>query len=253
MWVRWSIIRFRLRLRITSTELDARVSHLSEWQTVVSNIQSLFYRTRGQEWAIDHFLHGRQPRKVACWRVCKSTAGGWIWLRGAEKIPYDNQKEGAQCVWCLLSRRHSDAVGTYEDSLLVLLFICSGCGYITRHWLRWELSRGVTSIEFALPLVHPSCSSLSLLLPSRSMMGLFSSTASSFSRAVKPRGQSVSEYREGVEKPPSDTEPDDTSILSVFSCKPQNHCYWRCFSRDENEGSIITSLISQLRKATASS
>ncbi|KAF9529458.1 hypothetical protein CPB83DRAFT_852709 [Crepidotus variabilis] len=56
------------------------------------------------------------------------------------------------------------------------------------------------------------------------MMGLFSQAGNTFNRVVKPRG-SV----EGEDKAPSDTEPDDTSIL------------------DENEGSIITSLISQLR------
>ncbi|KAF8895025.1 hypothetical protein CPB84DRAFT_1816030 [Gymnopilus junonius] len=55
------------------------------------------------------------------------------------------------------------------------------------------------------------------------MMGLFGQAGSTFNRVVKPRG-SVED-----DKPPSDTEPDDTSIL------------------DENEGSIIASLISQLR------
>lgn len=57
-------------------------------------------------------------------------------------------------------------------------------------------------------------------------MGLFSQAGSTLGRVVKPRGS-----LEGGEndKAPSDTEPDDTSIL------------------DENEGSIITSLISQLR------
>jgi hypothetical protein len=57
-------------------------------------------------------------------------------------------------------------------------------------------------------------------------MGLFSQAGSTFGRVVKPRGS-----LEGGEndKAPSDTEPDDTSIL------------------DENEGSIIISLISQLR------
>ncbi|PFH50732.1 hypothetical protein AMATHDRAFT_60551 [Amanita thiersii Skay4041] len=54
-------------------------------------------------------------------------------------------------------------------------------------------------------------------------MGLFSQAGSHFTRAVRPRGSLEDD------KPPSDTEPDDTSIL------------------DENEGSIITSLISQLR------
>jgi hypothetical protein len=56
------------------------------------------------------------------------------------------------------------------------------------------------------------------------MMGLFSQAGSTFKQAVKPRGSVEAE-----DKPPSDTEPDDTSIL------------------DDNEGSIITSLISQLR------
>ncbi|CAA7264684.1 unnamed protein product [Cyclocybe aegerita] len=55
--------------------------------------------------------------------------------------------------------------------------------------------------------------------------GLFSQAGSTFNRVVKPRGS----IEAGDDKPPSDTEPDDTSIL------------------DENEGSIITSLISQLR------
>jgi hypothetical protein len=53
------------------------------------------------------------------------------------------------------------------------------------------------------------------------MMSLFSQAGSHFRR---PRGSS-----EEIDRAPSDTEPDDTSIL------------------DENEGSIITSLISQLR------
>jgi len=56
------------------------------------------------------------------------------------------------------------------------------------------------------------------------MMGLWNQAGSTFNRVVKPRGS-----LEGEDKPPSDTEPDDTSIL------------------DEDEGSIITSLISQLR------
>ncbi|CAL1697292.1 unnamed protein product [Somion occarium] len=57
------------------------------------------------------------------------------------------------------------------------------------------------------------------------MMGLFSSAASNLKVATghRPRGISVED------KIPEDTEPDDTSIL------------------DEDEGSIITSLISQLR------
>ncbi|KAF8203312.1 hypothetical protein BJ912DRAFT_1019046 [Pholiota molesta] len=64
------------------------------------------------------------------------------------------------------------------------------------------------------------------------MMGLFSQAGSTFNRVVKPRGSI-----EGEDKAPSDTEPDDTSILSVPYADP----------RDEDEGSIITSLISQLR------
>ncbi|KAF8624819.1 hypothetical protein AX15_005706 [Amanita polypyramis BW_CC] len=56
------------------------------------------------------------------------------------------------------------------------------------------------------------------------MMGLFSQAGSHITRAVKPRPPLEDEG-----SPPSDTEPDDTSIL------------------DENEGSIITSIISQLR------
>lgn len=55
------------------------------------------------------------------------------------------------------------------------------------------------------------------------MMGLFSQ-AGAHLRGARPRGASSAE-----DKVPEDTEPDDTSIL------------------DENEGSIITSLISQLR------
>ncbi|KAF6766276.1 hypothetical protein DFP72DRAFT_866087 [Ephemerocybe angulata] len=61
------------------------------------------------------------------------------------------------------------------------------------------------------------------------MMGLFSSASSTASgvlnRVTRPRGS----VDAGEDKAPSDTEPDDTSIL------------------DENEGSIIASLISQLR------
>ncbi|KAF9263051.1 Oxysterol-binding protein [Marasmius fiardii PR-910] len=52
------------------------------------------------------------------------------------------------------------------------------------------------------------------------MMGLFSSAGSHLKSVAGPKHD---------EKPPSDTEPDDTSIL------------------DENEGSLILSLISQLR------
>ncbi|KAF4622863.1 hypothetical protein D9613_001590 [Agrocybe pediades] len=57
------------------------------------------------------------------------------------------------------------------------------------------------------------------------MMGLFSQAGSTFNRVVKPRGS----LEANEDKAPSDTEPDDTSIL------------------DDNEGSIIASLISQLR------
>jgi hypothetical protein len=73
------------------------------------------------------------------------------------------------------------------------------------------------------------------------MMGLFSQAGSHIKRA---RGASVDDNA------PEDTEPDDTSILSVsfhsisiamffYSSDPEY--------RDENEGSIISSLISQLR------
>ncbi|KDR84747.1 hypothetical protein GALMADRAFT_286682 [Galerina marginata CBS 339.88] len=57
------------------------------------------------------------------------------------------------------------------------------------------------------------------------MLGLFNQAGSTFNRVVKPRGS----VEAGEDKAPSDTEPDDTSIL------------------DEDEGSIIASLISQLR------
>lgn len=43
------------------------------------------------------------------------------------------------------------------------------------------------------------------------MMGLFSQAGSTFKQAVKPRGSVEAE-----DKPPSDTEPDDTSILFVL-------------------------------------
>jgi hypothetical protein len=72
-------------------------------------------------------------------------------------------------------------------------------------------SIGLGNILFGSPHL-PLCS---FPLPPQIMMGLFSSTASSFSRAVKPRGSSVSENSHGEDKPPSDTEPDDTSILFV--------------------------------------
>jgi hypothetical protein len=73
------------------------------------------------------------------------------------------------------------------------------------------------------------------------MMGLFSQAGSHIKRA---RGGSVDDNA------PEDTEPDDTSILSVsfhsvvvvmFVYSSDPDC------RDENEGSIILSLISQLR------
>lgn len=95
------------------------------------------------------------------------------------------------------------------------------------------------------------------------MMGLFSQAGSHIRRA---RGLSVED------RAPEDTEPDDTSILCVFLFFPplfppslSDHLYtsssfilspslmgytdtdYEC--RDENEGSIITSLISQLRSA----
>jgi oxysterol-binding protein-related protein 8 len=74
-------------------------------------------------------------------------------------------------------------------------------------------------------------------------MGLFS--------GHRPRGNSQEEN-----KAPSDTEADDTSILFVPFPPPQplwllSMSFWGTdddeYYRDENEGSIITSLISQLR------
>ena len=90
-------------------------------------------------------------------------------------------------------------------------------------------------------------------------MGLFSQTASKFQR---PRGPSGSLE----DKMPEDTEPDDTSILfvspfsSLFPSPSSIHRHGLrtmfvyvaddetdVDCRDEQEGSIITSLISQLR------
>lgn len=92
------------------------------------------------------------------------------------------------------------------------------------------------------------------------MMGLFSQAGTHIRRA---RGLSVED------RPPEDTEPDDTSILCVLSSSlyspivvtPSLHSHSPSTSlmgytdtnyvyRDENEGSIITSLISQLRFAS---
>lgn len=87
------------------------------------------------------------------------------------------------------------------------------------------------------------------------MMGLFSQAGSQIRRA---RGLSVED------RAPEDTEPDDTSILCVFSSFPlyspvfttppssfttmgYTDADYQC--RDENEGSVVTSLISQLRFA----
>ena len=73
------------------------------------------------------------------------------------------------------------------------------------------------------------------------MMGLFSQAGSHIKRA---RGASVDDNA------PEDTEPDDTSILSVsFHSIVVIMFFYDSDSdrRNENEGSIITSLISQLR------
>ena len=84
------------------------------------------------------------------------------------------------------------------------------------------------------------------------MMGLFSQATSKM--MYKPRGADE-------DKVPDDTEPDDTSILSVLPPlsplpslsatmgypTPADPCDDVDDCRDENEGSIIASLISQLR------
>ncbi|CDO74787.1 hypothetical protein BN946_scf185001.g35 [Trametes cinnabarina] len=87
------------------------------------------------------------------------------------------------------------------------------------------------------------------------MMGLFNQAAQ---KVYKPRSSS------DEDKVPDDTEPDDTSILSVlslsspsvpplplpmryFTTPADNSCDDVDDYRDENEGSIIASLISQLR------
>ena len=77
------------------------------------------------------------------------------------------------------------------------------------------------------------------------MMGLFNSATSKI--MYKPRGSSEDD------KVPDDTEPDDTSILSVSLLAlmryltPADPVDDVDAYRDENEGSIIASLISQLR------
>jgi hypothetical protein len=50
------------------------------------------------------------------------------------------------------------------------------------------------------------------------MMGLFSQAGTTFNRVVKPRGLPS---ETGDDKPPSDTEPDDTSILFVIHLSAQ--------------------------------
>jgi hypothetical protein len=76
------------------------------------------------------------------------------------------------------------------------------------------------------------------------MMGLFNQAGAHFRHAnVKPRGSAEDD------RAPSDTEPDDTSILSVLFTPPlMISCDFDSDTRDEDEGSIITSLISQLRR-----
>ena len=85
------------------------------------------------------------------------------------------------------------------------------------------------------------------------MMGLFNQATSKI--MYKPRASSEED------KVPDDTEPDDTSILSVLPPlsplpslsatmgypTPADPCDDVDDCRDENEGSIIASLISQLR------
>ena len=88
------------------------------------------------------------------------------------------------------------------------------------------------------------------------MMGLINQATS---KMYKPRASDE-------DKVPDDTEPDDTSILSV-SLTPSPPPAMRYFTsappcddaddgtseyRDENEGSIISSLISQLRYVRSS-
>jgi hypothetical protein len=73
------------------------------------------------------------------------------------------------------------------------------------------------------------------------MMGLFSQAGSHIKRA---RGASVDDNA------PEDTEPDETSILSVFFHPIVTAMLFydsNSYYRDENEGSIISSMISQLR------
>jgi hypothetical protein len=73
------------------------------------------------------------------------------------------------------------------------------------------------------------------------MMGLFSQAGSHIKRA---RGGSVDDNA------PEDTEPDETSILSVgFYSLTIAMFFYSANSnyRDENEGSMISSMISQLR------
>ena len=83
-------------------------------------------------------------------------------------------------------------------------------------------------------------------------MGLFNSATSGLKASSRPRGTSMED------KMPEDTEPDDTSILFVSSSLSATMFHYSTHdadhddsvdSRDENEGSIILSLISQLRYA----
>lgn len=83
------------------------------------------------------------------------------------------------------------------------------------------------------------------------MMGLFNSATSGMKASShRPRGGSIED------KIPEDTEPDDTSILSVFPLSSMLRYSTHNTDhddahehRDENEGSIIMSLIGQLRCA----
>jgi len=77
-----------------------------------------------------------------------------------------------------------------------------------------SLKRSAEGCDFEKAILPLTTVGHTLFLSSllAAMMGLFSQAGSTFGRVVKPRGS-----LEGAEndKAPSDTEPDDTSILSV--------------------------------------
>jgi len=77
-------------------------------------------------------------------------------------------------------------------------------------------------------------------------MGLFSHAGSTIKSFTSPTAAPRTSNDE--ERPLSDTEADDTSILYVLFCYSAK---WRTDTvadSDEDEGSIIASLISQLRR-----